>query len=207
MASRYFGYQATLHCSVYRALFGCSEAGTVRNMALRCQTSIYSRALSRAPFLGARTLFCPELLMEPFGYTPAAMPVGPSWVMVLDRPMHRHWRRSSMSPVISQARVGSRAYLVARRQSHHLNFPPRSGLAQAQPAGIYGVSSNRTWAQCIFHSSLHHQDPDLGRPATQIWSTSHRLVVYFPDARLLTRPRFSIYVPSSYGKFAGSTKA
>ena len=76
LASRYFGYQATLHRSVYRALFGCFEAGTVRNMALRCQTSIHSRTLSRAPFLGARTLFRPELLMEPFGYTPAAMPVG-----------------------------------------------------------------------------------------------------------------------------------
>ena len=57
----------------------------------------------------------------------------------LDRPQHSHWRFPSMTLVISQARVGLRAYLIAPRQSQNLNLDPRSGKAQAQPAGIYGA--------------------------------------------------------------------
>lgn len=54
---------------------------------------------------------------------------------------------------------------------------------------VFTVSvSNCTWAQYIHSPSLHHQDPDLGRPAAQFWSTSHHLVVYSPDARPLTHP-------------------
>lgn len=48
--------------------------------------------------------------------------------------------------------------------------------------------SNYTWAQCIFPPSLHHNVPDLARLAAHFWPTSHRLVVYFPDARPLIRP-------------------
>jgi hypothetical protein len=139
LASRYFGYQATLHRSVYRALFRCMRQG--RSATWRCGAKPLSTpAPCPVPIFG-----CADTLSSRAAYGTVRLHArshacGLSWAVVLDRLQHRHWRLSSMAPVISEARVGHRAYLVARCQPHPLNLHPRSGLAQAQPAGIYGVS-------------------------------------------------------------------
>jgi hypothetical protein len=187
LASRYFGYQATLHRSVYRALLGCFEAGTVRNMALRCQTSIHSRTLFRDPFLGARALFCPELTVRLHARSHARGQHLGIWTLIIHStaigdspvcPLSSHKRESDIEHTL---------LLVASPTISTLILDEVWLRHSLQVFAVY--SSIRTWAQCISHPSLHHQDPDLGRPATHFWSTSHHLVVYFPDARPLIHPQ------------------
>ena len=76
LANRYFGYQATLHIAACTALcFGGLRQE--RSATWRCGANLYPlEDPVPCPIFGARMLFCPGLLIEPFGYTPAAMPVG-----------------------------------------------------------------------------------------------------------------------------------
>ena len=133
------------------------EVGTVRNMALRANLYLLRDPVLR-PILVAQMHFGPGLLIEPFGYTPTAMPVGCISRHGLELPQNRHWSFSSIAPVIHKREsdldspIISTSILVRVWLRHSLQ--------------VFTVSLfDRTWAQCILLPSLHHQNPDLDRPA------------------------------------------
>jgi hypothetical protein len=196
LASRYFGYQATLHRSVYRALFRCMRQG--RSATWRCGAKPLSTpAPCPVPIFG-----CADTLSSRAAY-------GTVRLHARSHARGLHLRRWSLV-VHSTAIGGSPVCPLSfhKRQSvieHTLLLVASPTLSTSildrvwprHSLQVFTVYlSNRTWAQCISHPSLHHQDPDLGRSATQIWSTSHHLVVYFPDARPLIHPRSSVYLSS-----------
>lgn len=144
------------------------------------------------PIFGARILLRPGLLMEPFGYTPAAMPVGSAFE-------HGPCPPTASSLAIPQC--GPCHFTSARSDFEYtLSLVGRPIIPTSSPIQAWSRHSlqiftvsfcKRTWAQCILLHPLHllhHQNPELDRPAARFWLTSRHLVVYPSDARTLFHP-------------------
>jgi hypothetical protein len=157
------------------------EAGTVRNMALRCQP-LCARGPCPVPHI-----WCADALVAWVDYGTVRLHVHVRGRdVVLDRPQYRQRRFLSMS--LSSCKRESDSI-------HRVNSPAVSTFNLIRvwlrhSLQIFTVSFfNCTWAQCILLLPLRCRALDLGRLAAHSWPTLYLPLIYFPNTGILTYPQ------------------